>query len=110
MPSDPHTVIHDLIVAGEALRDTNDQEPSADAFAVWIDQAREVLLKTFGHGHRFVVGVEEAADGATRRDAEDLPPRHLRMLTLVGLQMLRRAAVDLQFHAKVAARAAMPAR
>lgn len=102
MPSDPYTIIRDLIVAGEALRAASDEEPGADAFAVWINQAREVLLRTFGHGHRSVVGVEEAAESATWRGAGQ-PPRHLRVLTLVGLQMLRHAAMDLQFRATVAA-------
>ncbi len=94
----PHAVIQLLITDGESLREANDTGPGEDAFVAWIDRVREILTEAFGHGHRFVVDVEETAQGAAHspRDAEPPPAGYFRVLTIVALTILRRAALDLQ--------------
>ena len=99
MPTDYRPdVIHALIAEGEALRETND----ADALLAWVADVRENLTDALGYGHRFVGEVEEAAHGAAslERNAELRSARHVPVLTLVTMAVLRRAADELEFRAK----------
>jgi hypothetical protein len=98
MPNDPADVLHTLIAEGEVLRDSSsDSESNAQDFEAWIHDVRDVLRELFGDRHGYALDVEEAARGVAHlgRDAELSPARYMRVLTMVTLAILHRAAYEL---------------